>query len=97
MNYKDINKRIILIKNERSEFLNKFDIKFDFVYDSLISAVKNNRINSIRVHKYLTSNNKLGKVKTARFLETIDLNENTKIYQLNEDKIIEIAKFSSNK
>ena len=97
MNYKDIIKQIILIKKERSEFISKFEIKYNFVYDSLIDAVNKNSINSIRVHKYLTDNKQLGKVKTARFLETIDLNENTKISQLNENNIIQIAKFTSYK
>ena len=97
MNYKDIIKQIILIKKERSEFISKFEIQYNFVYDSLIDAVNKNSINSIRVHKYLTDNKKLGKVKTSRFLESIDLNENTKISQLNENNIIKIAKYTNHK
>jgi len=95
MNYKDIVKDISLIKSRRSDFISKFDFDYDFIYYSIIKSVNNNHINSIRVHKYLTDNQKLGKVKTARFLETIDLNENTKISQLNENNIIQIANYCS--
>ena len=95
MNYKDIVKDISLIKSRRSDFISKFDFDYDFIYYSIIKSVNNNHINSIRVHKYLTDNKKLGKVKTARFLETIDLNENTKISQLNENNIIQIANYCS--
>jgi len=97
MNYKDIINKIILIKKERSVFINKFEVQYNFVYETLIDAVNNNNINSIRVHKYLTDNMKLGKVKTSRFLESIDLNENTKISQLNENNIIKIAKYTNHK
>ncbi len=95
MNYKDIVKDISLIKSRRSDFISKFDFDYDFIYYSIIKSVNNNHINSIRVHKYLTDNKKLRKVKTARFLETIDLNENTKISQLNENNIIQIANYCS--
>ncbi len=95
MNYKNILKEINLIKSNRSDFISQFDIEYDTVYDSLIEAVSDNCINSIRVHKYLTSNKKLPKVSTARFLESIDLNENTKILELNKSNISNIAEFSS--
>jgi len=95
MKYNDILSDIKSIKLKREDFLNKFDNQYDSVYDSLIEATKNNVLNSIRVHKYLTNNNKLGKVNTARFLDNINLNENTKIIELKEVDIIKIAKYSS--
>ena len=95
MKYKDILSDINSIKSQRFDFINKFEKHYDFVYDSLIEATENNILNSIRVHKFLTNNNKLGKVNTARFLNNIELNENTKISQLKEEEIIKIAKYSS--
>jgi len=97
MKYKDILKEIELKKTQRSDFINNFDIDYEYVYDSLIKSVKNNSINSIRVHKYLTNNKKLGKVSTAKFLQSIDLNENTKISELNQNTILKIAEFINNK
>jgi len=97
MKYKDILKEIDLIKTQRSDFINNFDIDYKYAYDSLIKSVNNNHINSIRVHKYLTNNKKLGKVSTAKFLQTIDLNENTKISELNQNIILKIANFINTK
>jgi len=97
MSYNDILKKIIAIKANRIDFISKFEIEYEFVYDSLIEAVNNNNINSIRIHKYLTDNKKLGKVQTARFLHTIDLDESTKIFELNKEHIIKIAKYSCHK
>ena len=94
MKYKDILKEIDLIKTERSDFINKFHNDYEFVYDTLNNAMNNKAINSIRVHKYLTDNKILGKVKTAKYLETIGLNENTKISELNQNLIMKIANFS---
>ena len=97
MKYKDILKEIELIKIQRSDFINKFEDDYDYVYESLNKAVNNNSINSIRVHKYLTNNKILGKVKTAKYLQTIGLNENTKIFELNQNLIIKISNFTTNK
>ena len=97
MKYKDILKEIELIKTQRSDFINKFEDDYDYVYESLNNAVNNNSINSIRVHKYLTNNKILGKVKTAKYLQTIGLNENTKISELNQNLIIKISNFTTNK
>jgi len=93
MIYKDIVKEIDLIKIQRSDFINKFHNDHEFVHDSLIDAVNDKTLNSIRVHKYLTDNKILGKVKTAKYLETIGLNENTKIFELNQNLIMKIANF----
>ena len=86
MKYKEIIKDITDIKKERKEFIDTFDTNKNLIYKSLMSAVENKNLNSIRVHKYLTSNKKLGKVVTARYLESINLNENTKIKFLQELK-----------
>ena len=97
MKYKNILTNIIKIKKQREDFINNFQTDKDIVYESLTKAVDNDHLNSIRVHKYLTSNKLLGKVVTARYLESINLNENTKIYELTTDKISNISSYSIKK
>ena len=97
MNYKNILTNIIKIKKQREDFINNFQTDKDIVNDSLMKAIDNDHLNSIRVHKYLTSNKLLGKVVTARFLESINLNENTKIYELTTDEISNISSYSIKK
>jgi len=80
------------IKTERNNFLNDFDLKSDLIH-ILKKASKNNNLNSIRVHKYLTSTGLVGKVITARFLESIQLSEKTTINQLSDMNINDIATF----
>ena len=82
------------IKSLRNEFLNDFVINSDLT-NILTEASGNNFLNSIRIHKYLTSTALIGKVKTARFLETIELTEKTTIKQLSEANINKIASFVS--
>ena len=82
MKYKEILISIRKIKKQREDFINNFQTDKTFVYESLVNAIDNDHLNSIRVHKYLTSNKLLGKVVTARYLESINLNENTKIYEI---------------
>ena len=82
------------IKALRNEFLNDFLIKSDLI-NILTEASGNNFLNSIRIHKYLTSTALIGKVKTARFLESIELTEKTTIKQLSEANINKIAAFVS--
>mgnify|MGYP001157538341 FL=1 len=82
------------IKALRNEFLNDFVIKSDLI-NILTEASGNNFLNSIRIHKYLTSTALIGKVKTARFLESIELTEKTTIKQLSEANINKIAAFVS--
>ena len=94
MKFEEIINNIKLIKEQRVYFINNFKNNYKYVYDSLIAAVDNNNLNTIRVHKFLTENNKLGKVKTSRFLEEIGLNENTKIYELSSSLIEKIANYS---
>ncbi len=95
MNYKEILTNVNNIKNLRNEFIVNFDIKYESVIESLTQAVNNNKLNSIRLHKYLTDNKKLGKVNTARYLESIGLNETIKISELDDDIIIKVAKYCS--
>tara|TARA_B100000482_G_scaffold107692_1_gene77689 strand:+ start:518 stop:811 length:294 start_codon:yes stop_codon:yes gene_type:complete len=97
MKYKDILSSIIKIKKQREDFINNFQTDKDIVYESLMKAIDNEHLNSIRVHKYLTSNKLLGKVVTARYLESINLNENTKIYELTTDEISNISSYSIKK
>lgn len=80
------------IKALRNEFLNDFVINSDLT-NILTEASGNNFLNSIRIHKYLTSTALIGKVKTARFLESIELTEKTTIKQLSEANINKIASF----
>lgn len=82
------------IKALRNEFLDDFVINSDLT-NILTEASGNNFLNSIRIHKYLTSTALIGKVKTARFLESIELTEKTTIKQLSEANINKIASFVS--
>ena len=95
MSYKNILVNVKNIKNLRNDFIVNFDVNYESVIESLTQAVNNNKLNSIRLHKYLTDNKKLGKVNTARFLDSIGLSETIKITELNEDLIIKIAKYCS--
>tara|TARA_B100000427_G_scaffold67969_1_gene54361 strand:+ start:1875 stop:2168 length:294 start_codon:yes stop_codon:yes gene_type:complete len=95
MSYKDILINVKNIKNLRNDFIFNFDVNYESVIESLTQAVNNNKLNSIRLHKYLTDNKKLGKVNTARYLDSIGLNETIKISELNDDLIIKIAKYCS--
>ena len=95
MSYKDILINVKNIKSLRNEFIFNFDVNYESVIESLTQAVNNNKLNSIRLHKYLTDNKKLGKVNTARYLDSIGLNETIKISELNDDLIIKIAKYCS--
>ena len=80
------------IKILREEFLNNFSL--DSSLQSILKeVVTNNNLNSIRIHKYLTNAGLIGKVKAARFLESIELTEKTKIKDLNDIQIEEIDSF----
>ena len=65
MKFNDVKKNIKVIKEQRMIFINKFDNKYENVQKSLIQAKDDNYLNTIRIHKYLTENKKLGKVKTS--------------------------------
>ncbi len=87
--YKDIKN----IKQEREQFINLFDPS-TLVSDQLINAKNNNNLQSIRIHKFLTHTGKIGKVATARFLATINLDENSKIGDLDEQLIKSIIEYT---
>jgi hypothetical protein len=84
---------ILHIKKERNDFINSFNLEDENFNNLLRDAVSNSKINSIRVHKLLTENGHIGKVKTMRFLNDIGLDENTKIYELDNSSIDKIKNF----
>lgn len=84
---------ILNIKKERNNFINSFNLEYENFDNVLKDAVNNSKINSIRVHKLLTENGHIGKVKTMRFLNDIGLDENTKIYELENSSIDKIKNF----
>ena len=84
---------ILNIKKERNDFINSFNLEYENFDNLLRDAVSNSKINSIRVHKLLTENGHIGKVKTMRFLNDIGLDENTKIYELDHSSIDKIKIF----
>ena len=61
--------------------------------NDIVNASKDIYLQSIRVHKFLTSNGEIGKVATAKFLDSIDLNENTKLFELNNSQIEAIIEY----
>ena len=93
MKYDELKIKILDTKVERNTFLKSFTKETIILKEILIKNTDNIIVNSIRVHKFLTNSGDLGKVKTARFLETIDLDENTKIADLNKKHIESIIEF----
>ena len=55
-----------------------------------------NSVPSIRIHKLITHNGNIGKVSFARFLSTINLDEQTRIMELNISNIEDIVNFIEN-
>ncbi len=94
MKYDDLISKIYDIKTKRNIFLKSFTQDPIELKNILLNNKNNKEINSIRLHKFLTVSGELGKVKTARFLESIDLNENTKISELNNKSIESIIEFT---
>ena len=82
------------IKLLRDNFINNFNLQLN-IEEELLRATKDNNLNSIRIHKYLTNAGLVGKVKTARFLDSINLSEKTKIKDLNKNHIKEITMYVS--
>ena len=80
------------IKLLRDNFLNNFNLQLN-IEEELLQATNDNNLNSIRIHKYLTNSGLIGKVKTARFLDSINLSEKTKIKDLNKNHIKEITMY----
>lgn len=87
---------ILEIKNKRKDFINSFEKNIENIDNELIRASNDNQLNSIRIHKYLTETAVLGKVKTARFLDDIGLNEKSKLSDLNDNYIESISNYVKN-
>ena len=87
---------ILDIKNHRRKFIESFDTKDIELQNKLINASKDINLQSIRVHKFITHNGDIGKVLFARFLSTINLDEQTRIMELNISNIEDIVNFIEN-
>ena len=74
------------IKLKRDNFLKSFSAN-EISTNDIVNASKDIKLQSIRVHKFLTSTGEIGKVATAKFLDSIDLNENTKLIELDNRQI----------
>ena len=93
MKYDELKLIVNQVKSKREALLTSFTTEKLKLKNILLDNIDNNEVNSIRVHKFLTSSGELGKVKIARFLESIDLDENTKISDLNIKHIDSIINF----
>ena len=90
----NLHKEIQEIKFQRDQFLKSFSTS-KLSKNDIVNAIKDINLQSIRVHKFLTSTGEIGKVATAKFLDSINLTENTKLIELNKkqiDAIIEYVK-----
>ena len=88
----NLHKEIQDIKLKRDQFLKSFS-PGKISPNDIANASKDINLQSIRVHKFLTSNGEIGKVATAKFLDSIDLNENTKLFELNNSQIEAIIEY----
>ena len=88
----NLHKEIQEIKFQRDQFLNSFSTR-KLSKNDIVNASNDTILQSIRVHKYLTSTGEIGKVATAKFLSSIDLNENTKLIDLNNEQIDAIIEY----
>ena len=84
---------ILEIKNYRRSFIESFDTNDIELQNKLINASKDINIQSLRIHKFITHNGDIGKVSFARFLSTINLDEQTRIMELNISNIEDIVNF----
>jgi len=89
--YKEINN----IKNERDKFINSFN-PLNLTEEDVINTCENANLQSIRVHKYLTSTGDIGKVATAKFLSSINLNENSRFTDIDKKQIKLIIEYIKN-
>ena len=85
-------KEIETIRNARIKHVNSFD-PASLTEEQLLNASNNINLKSIRIHKFLTHNGLIGKVATARFLDTINLDENSKLMDLNHIQIKSILDY----
>ena len=84
---------ILDIKNYRRSFIESFDTNDIELQNKLINASKDINLQSLRIHKFITHNGDIGKVSFARFLSTINLDEQTRIMELNISNIEDIVNF----
>ena len=87
------NEYILKVKKKRLLFIDEFEKNIEDIYDELIKAKNDNQLSSIRVHKCLTAGGTLRKVKTARYLDKIGLDEKTKFKNLKEADIKKLVKY----
>ena len=87
---------ILEIKNYRKSFIESFDTNDIELQNKLINASKDINLQSLRIHKFITHNGDIGKVSFARFLSTINLDEQTRIMELNISNIEDIVNFIEN-
>tara|TARA_B100000902_G_scaffold237871_1_gene225328 strand:+ start:336 stop:614 length:279 start_codon:yes stop_codon:yes gene_type:complete len=85
-------KKIEEIRNARIKHLKSFD-PTSLTEEQLVNACNDINLKSIRIHKYLTHNGLIGKVATARYLDSIKLNENSKLMDLNQLQIKSILEY----
>ena len=87
---------ILDIKNYRRSFIESFDTNDIELQNKIIDASKDINLQSLRIHKFITHNGDIGKVSFARFLSTINLDEQTRIMELNISNIEDIVNFIEN-
>ena len=87
---------ILDIKNYRRSFIESFDTNDIELQNKLINASKDINLQSLRIHKFITHNGDIGKVSFARFLSSINLDEQTRIMELNISNIEDIVNFIEN-
>ena len=87
---------ILDIKKYRRSFIESFDTNDRELQNKLIHATNDINLQSIRIHKFITHNGNVGKVSFARFLSNINLDEQTRIMELNISNIEDIVNFIEN-
>ena len=88
----NLHKEIQVIKFQRDHFLKSFSTT-KLSKNDIVNASNDTILQSIRVHKFLTSTGEIGKVATAKFLTSIDLTENSKLIDLNIEQIDAIIEY----
>ena len=88
-------KEIQNIKSERDIFINSFN-PLNLTEEDVINTCENINLQSIRVHKYLTSTGDIGKVATAKFLSSINLDENSRFTDIDKRQIKLIIEYIKN-
>ena len=88
-------KEIQNIKSERDTFINSFN-PLNLTEADVINTCENINLQSIRVHKYLTSTGDIGKVATAKFLSSINLDENSRFTDIDKKQIKLIIEYIKN-